>query len=151
VGQRGFWDDQQRVAKLQEKKPVLKRLADSIPWESFRPMLDMGYAHERKSNAVRKWIDPLILFKMLVLQQLFNLSDQELEFQVNDRRSFEEFVGLGVMNSIPDATTVAIFRDRLLKAGVIEELFQMFESYLRSQGLQARGGQIIDATLVPVP
>jgi IS5 family transposase len=151
VGQRGFWDDQQRVAKLQEKKPVLKRLADSIPWKSFRPLLDMGYAHERKSNAGRKRIDPLILFKMLVLQQLFNLSDQELEFQVNDRRSFEEFVGLGVMNSIPDATTVAFFRDRLLKAGVIEELFQMFESYLRSQGLQARGGQIIDATLVPVP
>lgn len=88
---------------------------------------------------------------MLVLQQLFNLSDQELEFQVNDRRSFENFVGLGVMNSIPDATTVAFFRDRLLKAGVIEELFEMFESYLRSQGLQARGGQIIDATLVPVP
>ena len=151
MGQRGFWDDQQRVAKLQKKKPVLKRLADSIPWESFRPLLDKGYAHERKSNAGRKRIDPLILFKMLVLQQLFNLSDLELEFQVNDRRSFEEFVGLGVMNSIPDATTVAFFRDRLLKAGVIEELFEMFESYLRSQGLQARGGQIIDATLVPVP
>ena len=151
MGQRGFWDDQKRVAKLQEKKPVLKRLADSIPWESFRPLLDKGYAHERKSNAGRKRIDPLILFKMLVLQQLFNLSDLELEFQVNDRRSFEEFVGLGVMNSIPDATTVAFFRDRLLKAGVIEELFEMFESYLRSQGLQARDGQIIDATLVPVP
>lgn len=151
MGQRGFWDDQKRVAKLQEKKPVLKRLADSIPWESFRPLLDKGYAHERKGNAGRKRIDPLILFKMLVLQQLFNLCDQELEFQVNDRRSFEEFVGLGVMNSIPDATTVAFFRDRLLKAGVIEELFEMFESYLRSQGLQARGGQIIDATLVPVP
>ena len=151
MGQRGFWDDQKRVAKLQEKKPVLKRLADSIPWEPFRPLLDKGYAHERKSNAGRKRIDPLILFKMLVLQQLFNLSDQELEFQINDRRCFEEFVGLGVMNSIPDATTVAFFRDRLLKAGVIEELFEMFESYLRSQGLQARGGQIIDATLVPVP
>jgi len=151
VGQVSFWDDQQRVAKLQEKKPVLKRLSDSIPWESFRPLLDKGYAQERKSNAGRKRIDPLILFKMLVLQQLFNLSDQELEFQVNDRRTFEHFVGSGVMSSIPDATTVAFFRDRLLKAGVIEELFEMFESYLRSQGLQARGGQIIDATLVPVP
>ena len=48
---------------------------------------------------------------MLVLQQLFNLSDEEVEFQVNDRRSFEEFVGLGVMNDIPDATTVAFFRE----------------------------------------
>jgi hypothetical protein len=126
VGQRGFWDEQQRVSKLQEKKPVLKRLSESIPWESFRPLLDQGYVHERKSNAGRKRIDPLILFKMLVLQQLFNISDEELEFQVNDRRSFEEFVGLGVMNSIPDATTVAFFRERLRKAGVIEELFEMF-------------------------
>lgn len=151
VGQRGFWDEQQRVAKLKEKKPVLQQLAESIPWESFRSPLEKGYTQERKSNAGRKRIDPLILFKMLVLQQLFNLSDEELEFQVNDRRSFEEFVGLGVMNNIPDATTVAFFRERLRKAGVIEELFEKFEEYLRSQGLQARGGQIIDATLVPVP
>ncbi|MCT4364886.1 MAG: IS5 family transposase [Synechococcaceae cyanobacterium MAG-AL1] len=151
MGQRGFWDEQQRVAKLKDKKPVLRRLANSIPWELFRPLLDKGYSQERKSNAGRKRIDPLILFKMLVLQQLFNLSDEELEFQVNDRRSFEEFVGLGVMNDIPDATTVAFFRERLRKAGVIEELFEMFEAYLMSQGLQARGGQIIDATLVPVP
>ena len=127
------------------------RLSEAIPWESFRPLLEKGYAQNRKSNAGRKRIDPLILFKMLILQQLFNLSDEEVEFQVNDRRSFEEFVGLGVMNSIPDATTIAFFRERLRKAGVIEELFEMFEAYLRSQGLQARGGQIIDATLVPVP
>jgi transposase, IS5 family len=101
VGQKGFWDEQQRVAKLQDKKPVLKRLSDSIPWESFRPLVDQGYVLERINNAGRKRIDPLILFKMLVLQQLFKLSDEELEFQMNDRRSFEEFVGLGVMNSIP--------------------------------------------------
>ena len=88
---------------------------------------------------------------MLVLQQLFNLSDAETEFQVNDRRSFEKFVGLGVMNDIPDATTLAFFRERLRKAGVIEELFEMFESNLRAQDLEARGGQIIDETLVPVP
>ena len=88
---------------------------------------------------------------MLILQQLFNLSDEELEFQVNDRRSFEESVGLGVMNSIPDVTTIAFYREPLRKAGLIEELFEMFEACLRSQGLEARGGRIIDATLVPVP
>ena len=110
----------------------------------------MGYMQERKSNAGRKRIDPLVLFKMLVLQQLFNLSDEEIEFQVNDRRSFEEFIGLGVMNDIPDATTVAFFRERLRKADVIDELFEKLEGFLRDQGLKARGGQIIDATLVPL-
>jgi IS5 family transposase len=150
VGQRGFWDEQQRVSKLQEK-PILKQLSELISWESFCPLLDQWYVLEQKSKARRKRIDPLTLFKMLVLQQLFNISDEELEYQVNDRRSFEEFVGLGLMNSIPDATTVAFFRERLRKAGVIDELFEMFEIYLRFQGLQARGGQIIDATFVPVP
>ena len=87
----------------------------------------MGYRQERKSNAGCKRVDPLSIFKMLVLQQLFNLIDQELEFQVNDRRSLEDFVGLGVMNDIPDATTIAFSRERLRKAGVIEELFQQFD------------------------
>ena len=151
MSQKGFCDEQERLSKLNNKKPVLTCLSESIPWEAFRPLLDKGYSQERKSNAGRKRIDPLILFKMLVLQQLFNLSDEEFEFQVNDKRTFEEFVGLGVMNDIPDATTVAFFRERLRKANVIEELFEMFESYLRDQGLEARGGQIIDATLVPVP
>jgi transposase, IS5 family len=73
MGQRGFWDEQ-RVDKLKTKKPVLERLSESIPWESFCPLLDKGYSQEGKSNAGRRRIDPLILFKMLVLQQLFNLS-----------------------------------------------------------------------------
>ena len=127
MGQRGFWDEEQRIQKLQDKKPVLVLLSARIPWDTFLPLLDRGYSQERKSNAGRKRIDPLILFKMLVLQQLFNLSDEELEFQVNDRRSFEDFIGLCVMNSIPDATTVAFFRERLWHAGVIEELIELFD------------------------
>ena len=70
---------------------------------------------------------------------------------MNDKHKFEEFVSLGVMNNIPDATTVAFFRERLRKASVIDELFEMFESCLRDQGLEARGGQSIDATHVPFP
>ena len=70
---------------------------------------------------------------MLVLQQRFNLSDEEVKFQVNDRCSFEKFVRLGVIYDIPNATTVGVFRERLRKANVIEELFEMFENYLRDQ------------------
>jgi hypothetical protein len=69
-------------------------MADSIQGGSFRPLLDKACAHERKNNAGRKRIDPLILYKMLVLQQLFKLSDQELEFQINDSHSFKDCVGL---------------------------------------------------------
>ena len=106
MGQKDFWDEQERVSKLKIRKPVLTCLSEWIPWEAFRPLLEKGYNQECKSNAGRKRIDPLILFKMLVLQQLFNLSDEEVEFQVNDSRSFEEFVGLVVMNDFPHAPTV---------------------------------------------
>jgi IS5 family transposase len=55
------------------------------------------------------------------------------------------------MDTIPDATTVAFFRKRLRKAGLIEEIFARFEQFLRDQGLEVKGGQIVDATIVPVP
>ena len=108
MGQQGFWDEEERLKKLGRKKPTLERLCASIPWEKFRPLLESAFQKERKSPAGRKRIDVIIMFKMLVLQQLFNLSDEELEFQVNDRRSFEKFIGLGVMDAIPDATTVSL-------------------------------------------
>lgn len=55
------------------------------------------------------------------------------------------------MNAIPDATTVAFYRERPHKAAVMEGLFEMFQPYLRPQGLQARGGKIIEVILVAVP
>ena len=109
MSQRGFWDEQERISKLHNKKLILKVLAEKVPWEAFRLLLEQAYEIDRKSPAGRKRIDPLIIFKMLILQQLFNLSDPELEFQVNDRRSFDEFIGLGIMDTIPDPTTVAFF------------------------------------------
>jgi IS5 family transposase len=115
MGRKGFWDERQIVSKLQDKEPVLRRLADSIPWELFRPLPEMGYTQERKSNAEGKRIDPLILLEMLDFKQLFNFSDEELEFQVNDRRSFEEHVDLGVMNSISGAKTSLSFESGLTR------------------------------------
>ena len=87
MSQRGFWDEQARISKLHDKKPILKVLAEMIPWGSFLPRLNQAYQRDRKSAAGRMRIDPLVLIKMLILQQLFNLSNSELEFQINDRRS----------------------------------------------------------------
>jgi hypothetical protein len=86
-------------------------------------ILDRGTTQERKNNAGRKGIDRLIRFKMLILKQLFSLGDQEIEVQANVRCFFAEFVGLGVMENFPDATTIAFFRERLRKDQVIEDLF----------------------------
>lgn len=125
----------------------------------FRPLVNKGYSQERKSNAGRKRIDPLNFFKMLVLQQLFDIGVGvafRVQLKILNSRliavgPLRNLPGLGMMNNIPNATTVVHFRERLRKVGVFEKLFEMFETYLQSQGLQARGGQIINATLVPVP
>ena len=73
----------QMIMKLHDKKSVLTPLSESIPWESFRPLLDKGYSQERKSNAGRNWFDLLILFKILDVQHFFNLNVEEVEFQIN--------------------------------------------------------------------
>ena len=79
------------------------------------------------------------------------LSDEELEYQVNDRLSFMQFLGLGIEDTVPDATTVWLFREQLQQHGWVEELFEQFGQYLQGAGYEAKDGQIVDATLIPVP
>jgi IS5 family transposase len=91
------------------------------------------------------------MFRMLVLQSLYNLSDEQVEYQVRDRLSFTRFLRLGIEDRIPDGTTLWLFREALGKAGLIEKLFERFGQHLETKGYIARGGQMIDATIVPVP
>lgn len=149
--QPGFWDWQERQSKLNEKKDLLVRLNNIIDWELFRPLLEQIHDKPRKSKAGRKPIDVIVMFKLLVLQQLYNISDEELEYQVSDRLSFMQFLGFGLADEVPDATTVWLFRKQLMEQGLIEPLFEQFDGYLIAQGYAAQGGQIVDATLIPVP
>jgi transposase, IS5 family len=151
MGQQGFWDLEQRQRKLNQKKDVLMTLNRMIPWENFRDLLESVREKPKKSNAGRKPLDVILLFKLMILQQLYNISDEELEYQVNDRLSFMQFLGLSLEDPVPDATTLWLFRQQLTGSGKVTELFEQFESYLRTQGYSAQGGQIVDATLIPVP
>jgi transposase, IS5 family len=151
MGEKGFGNLERRQQKLNQKKDVLVTLNTIIPWESFRAVLESVREKPRKSNAGRKPFDPILLFKLMLLQQLYNISDEELEYQVNDRLSFMQFLGLSLEDPVPDATTLWLFRQQLTDSGKVTELFEQFESYLRSQGYTAQGGQIVDATLIPVP
>lgn len=91
------------------------------------------------------------MFKILVLQALYALSDQATGFQIKDRLSFQRFLGLGLDGTVPDATTVWLFRERLVTAKAIDKLFARFNAALKDRGYLAVGGQIIDATVVPTP
>ena len=106
---------------------------------------------ERKSRAGRKPFDAILMFRMLMLQSLYNLSDEQIEYQVRDRMSFTRFLGLEFEDDIPDGTTLWLFREKLAQAGLVEKLFERFNQHLNAKGYIARGGQMVDATIVPVP
>ena len=88
---------------------------------------------------------------MLVLQQLHNLSDERIEYQIRDRLSFMRFLGLQLEDRVPDAKTVWLFRERLKELKLVDVLFARFHEQLAAQGYVARAGQLIDATFVEVP
>jgi|SRR5215204_1795739 len=154
MGQLGFFDADKRLMALSAKGDPLEAIDGLVPWESFRSDLEAAVLTpeaERKSAAGRKPTDVILLFRMLILQSLYNLSDEQVEYQVRDRLSFTRFLTSGIEDCIPDGTTLWLFREKLGKAGIIEKLFDRFDRHLGAKGYIARGGQIVDATIVAVP
>ena len=154
MGQMGFFDIANRYAGLDAKNDPLVKIDEVVPWQAFRPRLETVWrkpAGERKSPAGRKPWDAVVMFKAIVLCALYNLSDDQVEYQLRDRFSFMRFLGLGLEDKVPDAKTLWLYREQLAQAGVIEALFEDFDGYLAQQGYLAMGGQIIDASIVPVP
>ena len=152
--QMGFFDLSDRYASLDAKKDPLVEINAVVPWEEFRPVLERVWRKpegDRKSRAGRKPMDAVLMFKTLVLSALYNRSDDQIEYQVRDRLSFMRFLGLGLADRVPDAKTVWLKRAALAQAGMMEALFTQFDGHLARQGDFARGGQILDASIVPVP
>jgi IS5 family transposase len=154
MSQMGFFDIAKRYGDLDAKNDPLSRIDEVVRWEAFRPRLEAAWrrpAEERKSPAGRKPWDGVLMFKAIVLCELYSLSDDQVEYQLRDRLSFMRFLGLGLEDKVPDAKTVWLYREQLAQAGLIETLFEDFDGYLEQQGYLAMGGQIIDASIVPVP
>jgi transposase, IS5 family len=145
MGQFSFFDADRRLAAISAKSDPLEMIDRVVPFESFRAEIEavaLTPAEEEKSNAGRKPID--VLFRMLVLQSLYNLSDEQVEYQVRDRLSFTRFLRLRIEDRIPDGTTLWLFRERSAKAGLIEKLFARFGQHLEAKGYVARGGQMVN-------
>ncbi len=154
MAQMGFFDLSDRYESLDAKKDPLVEINAVVPWEEFRPLLEQVWRKpesERKSRAGRKPMDAVLMFKTLVLSALYNLSDDQVEYQIRDRLSFMRFLGLGLGDRVPDAKTVWLYREALAQAGKVDDLFKLFDGHLARQGYIARGGQILDASIVPVP
>jgi len=149
--QAGLFDWQTRFEQLNKSGDPLIKLNEIVNWEQFRKTLQTVRDKERKSNAGRKPFDVILMFKILILDSLYNISDDQLEFQIKDRISFMLFLGLGLGDTVPDAKTIWLFREQLTEAGLIEKLFKQFDDFLRKNGFSAQKGQIVDASIVAVP
>jgi IS5 family transposase len=91
------------------------------------------------------------MFKILILQTLYNISDEQLEFQIKDRLSFQRFLGLSLSDKVPDAKTIWLWRERFKKHNLMDKIFRKFDQELKDKGYLAMSGQIIDASIVPAP
>ena len=143
-----FFDADDRLKALSEAGDPLERLASVVDFELFRPELEAALARPDRAKGGRPPYDAVMMFKVLVLQTLYTLSDDQTEYQLKDRLSFMRFVGLELSDRVPDAKTIWLYRETLAEAGAFERLFERFDAMLRVKGWLAMGGQIVDATVV---
>ncbi|MBI9018750.1 MAG: IS5 family transposase [Phycisphaerae bacterium] len=151
MNQAGLFDWHERFEQLEDGGDPLIKLNDIVDWKLFGADLKKLRDKDRKTNAGRKPFDSILMFKILILQSLYNLSDDQTEFQIRDRLSFMRFLNLNLHDRVPDAKTIWLFREQLTEAKLIEKLFSRFDKFLRKNGFSAKQGQIVDASIVRVP
>jgi len=150
VKQLDFLGVEKRRRELSAEGDPLEVLARVIPWESFRRGLDAALGRDKVTTG-RPPFDVVKMLKILVLQHLYNLSDFQASYQLRDRLSWQRFVGIDLGEPVPDEKTIWAFRERLIQVDAIEETFYWFNRHLREEGFEAKGGTLIDATIIEAP
>jgi IS5 family transposase len=145
VKEQGFMDF--FLSRRPSKNDFLDKVEELIDW---RPIDRLLTKHYRKRAAAdgRPAYPPLPMFKMLLLQRWYNLSDPGLEAAMCDRISFIRFAGLSFESSVPDETTICRFRNELLATGLHHKLLGQINKQLEALGLLGRDGAVVDATIV---
>ncbi|HSM19945.1 MAG TPA: IS5 family transposase [Hyphomicrobiales bacterium] len=149
--QPGFWDVEERLRELSVQGDPLEKLAATVDFEIFRAELDAALGPRDRSRGGRPPFDPVLKFRMLVLQAMHGLSLEQTEYLVADRLSWMRFCGLGPGDAVPDANTLWDFREALITAGALDALFARLDRAITAAGYLPMSGQIMDATLVAAP
>jgi IS5 family transposase len=146
--QGSFFDISDSYARLDKGGDPLLKLDTFINWESLTILLK-PLRFESGSQGGRPGLDPLLMMKCILLQSLYNISDESCEYQINDRLSFKRFLGLSPSQKAPDAKTIWLYRERLKHSGLHDKIFDWFLEQIDNAGYRAQEGQIIDASFVP--
>ena len=149
--QKGFFDENDRLKELSELGDPLEKLNKFIQWDNFRGILKRTFKKEAQGPGGRPPFDYVMMFKILILQKLYNIADDAAEYQINDRLSFQRFLGLSLCDKVPDAKTIWHFREELKNAKILDTVFYRFVEQLEQKGIITHSGSIVDATFVDVP
>lgn len=142
---------QEREAKLSKLGDALEVMERHVDFAALAAEVDQAAPRPGRERGGRPPFPTEVMVRILLIQQLFNLSDEQMEFQLLDRLSFQRFAGLRHSSQIPDRTTIWTFKERLIKAGASESVFEAVNRQLAKHGYIARGGQMIDASIVQAP
>lgn len=121
-----------------------------IDWNKIAETIQQYYTKGESVDG-RLPYDGLLLFKMLLLQTWYGLSDYELEERVNDSIKFNQFLGLNLEDTVPDHSTISRFRSALTKAGAMDALLESINLQLEAQQLLVKTGSIVDASITDTP
>jgi len=149
--QMGLFDVDDAYARVDACGDPLAKLQAMINWNGLEKLMN-GITFDVDGNGGkggRKPLCGLMMAKIMILQACNNLSDDRVEFLINDRLSYKRFLSLGLSQKAPDAKTIWLWRERIRHGGLHEKIFAWFESELVKAGFEAKGGQIVDATFVP--
>ena len=148
---KGFFDESFRLEQLSAQKDPLVKLKERIDFELFRTLLEEALHKEEKGIGGARPYDYVLMFKILILQRYYNISDDTMEYAILDRLSFMRFLGLTLADKVPDAKTIWHFREQLVKGNIAGKLFDRFKEELHKNNLIANEGKIVDASFVEVP
>lgn len=150
--QAGFFDVEERMEKIQQYNSPILRLAEYIDFNFFRAELESHFRKDKDySRGGRPPYDYVLMFKILLIQHFYNISDDQTEFCINDRFSFMQFLDLKLGQRIPDAKTIWHFKNELAKEDLINTLFTKLHQQLLADGIIINKGSIVDASFVNVP
>jgi IS5 family transposase len=147
----GFFDQDIRLTKLTKLGDPLEKLSKGVDFEIFRIILEDKLSKLSKGAGGRPPYDYVLMFKIMILQRYYNLSDEQIEYQINDRFSFMRFLNLTIADDIPDSRTVWKFKEQLVDLKLVEPIFYIFLKQIEALGMVLNEGKIIDASFVEVP
>ena len=122
----------------------LERIDQAVDWDKLSRLVNGIHS----SSEGRKSYPPLMMVRVMLLQQWYGASDPAMEEALSDRLSFRRFVGLGIQDESPDHSTISRFRRSLTERGLGEELLEELNRQLDGKGLMVKSGTLMDATLV---